>query len=278
MAEYQSDDCLVMFLEPSCPVRKEDIDVILRYGVPKVICVLYGYSEPMLDDLERRLRNLREPVGYIEAAGPEDPNVEMRIRNVAVSVKGTVCIDIMNASQFHAAAVMNLGGSGRVEIWKSSYDGDGCLSIVRMDRRRHIYYGLTDTCYLILDIMAERSKVSIEALAEALNPGPGKDPKMCRKGSVIYEMCEKMASWGLIYRCSGEAPEGYRSRTLHFYAMNADQCWDYFSYRADERRRRADRAAAKRRKSQAADSKRESKMLGKERRRKSPRRKISDSE
>ena len=269
---------LFMFMGSSDSLREEDIDIILDYKVSNVVCILYGYSESMLDSLEEQLRDKVEKIDYILADNPNDRSVDTRIRNLIAEEPDRIYFDVTYASSFHAATVMNLGGSDGMQIWSSAFDGDGKISRERIDRIRNDYNGLSPTCYLILDLMTKIKDVNAQTVESSLMQNQDKDPAKSRKKTSIHKELERMVAWNLIDRSSeGVVSEEYKSRTQHFYTMRLDQRQDYFVYKSNDSMHRANFEDVRRRKSLAVQSKKETKRLGQERRRTNPRKKSQQS-
>jgi len=266
------DSGLIVFLKSSKAVEKEDLDLILGYRLSKVVCVVYDYTMDMLDGLEMELVKHGKTVDFIEAEGRDDIYLDNRIRTISAANSGSTYIDVTFASPFHAALLMNLGGSEKVEIWVSGYDKDGSVKRTRMDRTKYIYNGLPDTCYLILDMMS-KEPILTDVIIEGLRWTEGKDPKGCRGKTAVYDSLEQLVLWGLIDRCSGQLPEGYKARRPHFYNMNEDQLWDYYSYKRLQKKRDDDLKEARKQKVLAEQSNKEAKRIAPTRKRKNPRRK-----
>jgi len=260
------DNGLVVFLKSSEKVEKEDIDIILHYKLAKVCCVIYDYKPEMLDELEGLLSAKGKRVEFIKADGDFDTGLIPRIRSVVATNADITSLDITFASPYHAGYAMNLGGSGQVEVWASTYDDSGSVKRLRIDRTKCTYSGLSDTCYMLLDIMSIEP-IYTEAAMEELGRKFHDSNSKSRGKTAIYTAFEQMASMGLIDRCAGVLPEGYKSRKPNFFRLNDDQQWDYLCYKAMNRRRMAELDEIRRKKSAARQSKKESKKLGPMRRR-----------
>ena len=268
------DNVLITFLKSSTSVVQEDLDFIQDYRLANVVCVAYNYTSDMLDELEGRLESMGKRVQFIIPDGYTDADLDRSIRTVVIATADIIYIDVTHASPFHAASVMNMGGSEKVEIWYSSYAQDGTVKRRRMDRTKYIYNGLSKTCYLILDLMTKEPIKAERALEEINRIAEDKGTEQ-RKKTSVYNAFDAMAAWGLIQRCEGTVPEDYKSRTPNFFRLSDDQMWDYFSYRRLQKKRDAELMEAKHKKSAAKQSKSETKTIGAARRRTNPRKKRS---
>ena len=264
------DNGLIVFLGSSTEVLQDDLDFIMDYRLAKVVCVVYNYTTDMLDELESRLEEQNRKVQFIDTDGRCDPDLESRIKTAVAANEDTTFIDITFASPYHAASVMNLGGSEKVEVWYSAYGRDGKVVRTRMDRVKHIYNGLSDTCYMLLDIM---SKEPMHAEIDKINTKFKEKGVQKRGKTAVYDAFYQMAAWDLIQRCEGVPPEEYKSRNLNFYRLTDDQMWDYYSYRRLQKKRMAELEELKKKQKDARRSNEDAKKVAGQRRRKNARRK-----
>ena len=244
---------LVMFIPNKDSLDRNILNVISGYETRKVQCILYGKHDAMQDSLLSELERMKK-IGVLSAPyGPNDLDVFEQVKN-AIAASGDVIIDIANASPFHAAMMMNLGGTDSVRVYCSETVRLGTPTYTRIDRTRHLYNGLTDSEYIVLECLSTKPQHTSEIKMEAeFKVGTGEYKLKSISKSSVYGALDHLVYLGLIDWCEGKRPEGYKSRNLNFYKFSKDQKWDYDLFCQNEEARLSNKMRADRHKAEDTD-------------------------
>ncbi|MBR4202720.1 MAG: hypothetical protein IKQ93_03995 [Candidatus Methanomethylophilaceae archaeon] len=244
---------LVMFFPNRALLDKDMLSIVSGYDTKTVLCIFYGRHDALQNSLVSELERMRRKCFPSVPCGPNDLDVFEYVKN-AIAASGDVIIDITYASPFHAASMMNLGGTDAVRIFCTKPAYPGAPTYTRIDRTRHLYNGLTESEYIVLECLSTKAQPTSEIKMEAEFKVKNGGYKLKSIGkSSIYGALDHLVYLGLIDWCEGERPEGYKFRNLNYYRFNRDQKWDYDSFCRNEAARISNRKKADRHKAEDTD-------------------------